>query len=97
MFNTQNDNQDYALTRLPELALHDLLSGGDIQPPAEWITPRPATCSPVRFNTLLLLAVAVGRQHGIGSPEWVRFGSLVAAEIGPAVWKVKYAAMAQIG
>lgn len=71
--------------------LPELLSGGDIQPPAEWVIPR--SCSAVRFNTLVLLAVAVGRAHGIGSPEWVRFGALVAAEIGPRVWDVKRASI----
>jgi hypothetical protein len=87
MFNTQNG----ASSSLPALALPDLLAGGDIQPPAPWIIPR--TCSAVRFNTLVLLAVAIARVHGIGSPQWVRFGALVANEIGPRVWGVKEAAM----
>jgi len=73
---------------LPLPSLHELLSDGDTRPPAEpHIIERKV--SETRFNTLVLLAVAVGRERGIGSPAWVRFGALTAAEIGYRVWDVK--------
>lgn len=96
MYDTLNGGPALPLAEphLPDSALRDLLAGGDIAAPMDGIIPR--SCSTERFNTLLLLAIAVGRFYGIGSTEWVRFGAMVAAEIGPRVWEVKYAALARI-
>jgi len=86
MFNTQNT--------LPPSALPDLINQGDVNLPAA-VASRP--CTTVRLNTLVLMAVAIGREHGIGSAEWVEFGALVAAEIGPWSWDVKRRAMDALG
>lgn len=91
MYDTLNSVYD---PPMPANVLPDLLAAGDMRPPADWVIPR--RCSAVRFNTLVLLAVAVGRKHGVGSPGWVRFGASVAAEIGLRVWDVKAAALANI-
>lgn len=53
-------------------------------------TPRPPA---VRMRTLVLIAVAIAKEHGIGSPQWNEFGALTAMEIGMYVWDVKRAAI----